>query len=256
MGYRYIVNASRQIGVTSGVPLIPTRSASRTKRRPGADQSTTTTHGGRGRGSRTRPPVPFPVLPEVPMDETPNDDERRDPRGSRSRPHRGGFGTEHGRGFGGGIGPGFGPGGPGFRPGTPPRRWPARWPGRPRRCPRGGPAAARDRADARLEPIQRIQDKTGGLWVPSPGSIYPALQQLEDEGLVAFDRVEGRKTATLTDSGKAYVEEHRAELAPPGTTSAAGSAARLESCAADRRADGGRAHGLPGRHQGPGQPGQ
>jgi DNA-binding PadR family transcriptional regulator len=65
------------------------------------------------------------------------------------------------------------------------------------------------------ELIQRIQDRSGGVWVPSPGSIYPALQQLEDEGLVAFDRVDGRKTATLTDAGTAYVEEHRAELGSP-----------------------------------------
>ena len=65
------------------------------------------------------------------------------------------------------------------------------------------------------ELIQQIQDKTGGLWVPSPGSIYPALQQLEDEGLVAFERVEGRKTATLTEAGTAYVTEHRAELGAP-----------------------------------------
>ena len=65
------------------------------------------------------------------------------------------------------------------------------------------------------ELIQQIQDKTGGVWVPSPGSIYPALQQLEDEGLVAFERVDGRKTATLTETGTAYVEEHRAELGAP-----------------------------------------
>jgi len=65
------------------------------------------------------------------------------------------------------------------------------------------------------ELIQRIQDKSGGVWVPSPGSIYPALQQLEDEGLVAFERVEGRKTASLTDAGRAYIEEHRAELGAP-----------------------------------------
>jgi DNA-binding PadR family transcriptional regulator len=65
------------------------------------------------------------------------------------------------------------------------------------------------------ELIQQIQDKSGGVWVPSPGSVYPALQQLEDERLVAFDRVEGRKTASLTEQGRAYVEEHRAELGAP-----------------------------------------
>jgi DNA-binding PadR family transcriptional regulator len=147
------------------------------------------------------------------MDETPNSDERRDPRGSRSRPHRGGFGTEHERGFGGGMGPGFGPG---FGPRGSRR-------GGGRRGGRGGRGDVRAAVLLLLEAepmhgyelIQRIQDKTGGLWVPSPGSIYPALQQLEDEGFVAFDRVEGRKTATLTDTGKAYVEEHRAELGSP-----------------------------------------
>jgi DNA-binding PadR family transcriptional regulator len=65
------------------------------------------------------------------------------------------------------------------------------------------------------ELIQQIADKTGGVWTPSPGSIYPALQQLEDEGLLAFERVEGRKTATLTDEGRAYVAEHRADLGAP-----------------------------------------
>ena len=41
------------------------------------------------------------------------------------------------------------------------------------------------------------------------------LQQLEDEGLIEFERVNGRNTATLTDEGNAYVEEHREELGTP-----------------------------------------
>jgi DNA-binding PadR family transcriptional regulator len=41
------------------------------------------------------------------------------------------------------------------------------------------------------------------------------LQQLEDEGFLSFERVDGRKTATLTDEGQAYVEEHRDELGTP-----------------------------------------
>ena len=41
------------------------------------------------------------------------------------------------------------------------------------------------------------------------------LQQLEDEGLISFDRVDGRKTATLTDDGNAYVEENREQLGAP-----------------------------------------
>ena len=80
------------------------------------------------------------------------------------------------------------------------------------------------------ELIQQIADKTGGVWTPSPGSIYPALQQLEDEGLLAFEPVEGRKTATLTDAGRAYVEEHRTELGAPWDDVSAESAARPGSC--------------------------
>lgn len=63
--------------------------------------------------------------------------------------------------------------------------------------------------------IQQIADRSDGAWTPSPGSIYPVLQQLEDEALVEFERVDGRKTASLTESGKAYVEEHREALGEP-----------------------------------------
>ena len=61
--------------------------------------------------------------------------------------------------------------------------------------------------------IKAIGDKTDGLWVPSPGSVYPTLQQLVDEELIAPSG-EGRKTEyALTDSGRAYVDEHAEELA-------------------------------------------
>ncbi|WP_286930120.1 MULTISPECIES: PadR family transcriptional regulator [Aeromicrobium] len=63
--------------------------------------------------------------------------------------------------------------------------------------------------------IQQIAARSEGAWSPSPGSIYPVLQQLEDEGFVEFERVDGRKTATLTDEGKSYVEEHREALGEP-----------------------------------------
>ncbi|GMA85525.1 hypothetical protein GCM10025868_07750 [Angustibacter aerolatus] len=53
------------------------------------------------------------------------------------------------------------------------------------------------------------------MWTPSPGSVYPALSALEDEGLVTFERVEGRKTASLTDTGRAHVESRRADLGAP-----------------------------------------
>jgi DNA-binding PadR family transcriptional regulator len=66
--------------------------------------------------------------------------------------------------------------------------------------------------------IQEIGGRSEGLWRPSPGSVYPALQQLEDEGLVRVEKSEGRKVAHLTDEGRVYVQEHREELGTPWET--------------------------------------
>ncbi|HEX5769373.1 MAG TPA: PadR family transcriptional regulator [Nocardioidaceae bacterium] len=60
--------------------------------------------------------------------------------------------------------------------------------------------------------IQQIADRSGGAWKPSPGSVYPTLQQLEDEGLVEGAEVEGRRVLRLTDAGRAYVAEHPDEM--------------------------------------------
>ena len=60
--------------------------------------------------------------------------------------------------------------------------------------------------------IQEITENSGGVWRPSAGSVYPALQQLEDEGLVRAEQTEGRRVFYLTDTGRTYVEERRAEL--------------------------------------------
>ena len=65
--------------------------------------------------------------------------------------------------------------------------------------------------------MQEIERRSDGVWRPSPGSVYPALQQLEDEGLVAPTE-EGRKAFTLTDTGRAHVEEHRERLGEPWAT--------------------------------------
>lgn len=118
--------------------------------------------------------------------------------------------------FGPGPGPGFDRefGGPGFGPGFGGRH---RARGR-RRGGRGGDVRAAVLlllADAPRHGYQLIQDiaeRSSGTWTPSPGSVYPVLQQLEDEGLISLVPVDGRKTATLTDQGRSYVEEHRAEL--------------------------------------------
>jgi DNA-binding PadR family transcriptional regulator len=60
------------------------------------------------------------------------------------------------------------------------------------------------------EVIQELEEQSGGRWRPSAGSVYPTLQLLADEGLVTSDEVDGRRTYTLTDDGRAA-----AAAAPP-----------------------------------------
>jgi DNA-binding PadR family transcriptional regulator len=61
--------------------------------------------------------------------------------------------------------------------------------------------------------IQEIGARTDGVWRPSAGSVYPALQQLEDEGLVRTEAGDDRRRMyTLTEDGQAYVEAHADEL--------------------------------------------
>jgi len=55
--------------------------------------------------------------------------------------------------------------------------------------------------------MQEVQERSDGVWHPSPGSVYPALQQLEDEGLIRSEEVDGRKLFKLTDDGEAYLRE-------------------------------------------------
>ncbi|MCU1683225.1 MAG: PadR family transcriptional regulator [Amycolatopsis sp.] len=61
--------------------------------------------------------------------------------------------------------------------------------------------------------IQQIEAHSGGVWRPSPGSVYPTLQQLEDEGMVSASEVEGRKVYDLTAGGKDLVEAKADEFA-------------------------------------------
>jgi DNA-binding PadR family transcriptional regulator len=61
--------------------------------------------------------------------------------------------------------------------------------------------------------IQEIGARTDGVWRPSAGSVYPALQQLEDEGLVQTEAGDDRRRMyTLTEHGQTYVEAHADEL--------------------------------------------
>ena len=60
------------------------------------------------------------------------------------------------------------------------------------------------------ELIGRLEEKSGGTWKPSPGSVYPTLQLFEDEGLVRSDQRDGKRVYELTDAGRAEAAE-RAE---------------------------------------------
>ena len=57
------------------------------------------------------------------------------------------------------------------------------------------------------EMIQELSNRTGGFWKPSPGSVYPTLQLLEDEGLITGEESDGRRRFTLTEAGQAESEK-------------------------------------------------
>jgi DNA-binding PadR family transcriptional regulator len=66
--------------------------------------------------------------------------------------------------------------------------------------------------------IQEIERRSDGVWKPSPGAVYPALAQLEDEGLVepaVLEAEGGRKVFTLTERGRTWVAEHAREVEAP-----------------------------------------
>jgi len=64
--------------------------------------------------------------------------------------------------------------------------------------------------------IQEIGERSEGVWRPSPGSVYPALQQLEDEALIQAETPEGgRRRYALTAEGQAYVAAHPDEVRAP-----------------------------------------
>ncbi len=54
--------------------------------------------------------------------------------------------------------------------------------------------------------MQDLAERSGGRWRPSAGSVYPTLQQLEDEGLVTVEDRDGRRTFALTEAGRTAAE--------------------------------------------------
>ncbi|MFF0587787.1 PadR family transcriptional regulator [Streptomyces sp. NPDC003781] len=113
------------------------------------------------------------------------------------------FGPGGPGGPGGPFGPGFGHGGP----------WGGRGRGGPRGRARRGDVRAsilallKDRPMHGYEMIQEIAERSGGAWKPSPGSVYPTLQLLEDEGLIASESEGGKKLFALTEAGRTAAEE-------------------------------------------------
>ena len=113
-----------------------------------------------------------------------------------------------------------------------------RWDGPPeqfgfggrRRGRRGGPGRRAKRGDVRAaalallserpmhgyEMIQELEERTDGVWRPSPGAVYPALQLLEDQGLVTADAEAGKRLFSLTEPGAR--RRRRRETASRGTT--------------------------------------
>jgi DNA-binding PadR family transcriptional regulator len=116
------------------------------------------------------------------------------------------------RGFGGGPegfgGFGFGPGGPGG-----PR-------GRGRKARRGDIRTAallllNEEPRNGYQIMQEVEQRSDGVWRPSPGSVYPALAQLEDEGLIRSTESDGRKLFAITDDGRARVAERPDDATAP-----------------------------------------
>jgi len=141
----------------------------------------------------------------------------------------GGPAGHHGRrGWAAMRGPWHGPGPGGWGP---PGGWGG---GRRRRMRRGDVRAALlvlldEQPHSGYSLMEELERRSNGTWRPSPGSVYPTLQQLEDEGLISPEPGEGRTPYALTEAGKAYVAEHRESLGEPWAQSAAGvSEERLE----------------------------
>ena len=63
--------------------------------------------------------------------------------------------------------------------------------------------------------IQELEERSGSAWRPSPGSVYPALQMLADEGLIRGTSEDGSTSYELTDAGRKHVEENREQLGTP-----------------------------------------
>jgi DNA-binding PadR family transcriptional regulator len=67
------------------------------------------------------------------------------------------------------------------------------------------------------EVMRRLEERSGGLWRPSAGSVYPTLQLLEEQGLLTSREEGGKRIYELTDEGRAEIEAQTAG-GPPWET--------------------------------------
>ena len=67
----------------------------------------------------------------------------------------------------------------------------------------------RDKPRHGYEVMKELEERLHGCYSPSPGTVYPTLQWLEDEGLVRASDVDGKKVYEITDAGRAFLEEHK-----------------------------------------------
>lgn len=67
----------------------------------------------------------------------------------------------------------------------------------------------RDRPMHGYEVMRALEETSRGAYTASPGSVYPTLQSLEDEGLVSSEESDGRKVYTITDRGRAFLEDNQ-----------------------------------------------
>lgn len=77
------------------------------------------------------------------------------------------------------------------------------------------------------EMIQELEERTEGMWRPSPGSVYPTLSLLEDEGLVEHEEDQGKRSYRLTDAGRQAAVDALAGRSAPWEDLGAGAPAGM-----------------------------
>ncbi len=67
----------------------------------------------------------------------------------------------------------------------------------------------RDKPRHGYEVMKELEERLHGCYSPSPGTVYPTLQWLEDEGLVSARELDGKKVYEITEAGRKFLDEHR-----------------------------------------------